>query len=41
MFFVKGYYNPYNGGNSVAQFCRNCHGGNSNEMAGLMSIPTW
>ena len=41
MFFIKGYYNPYNGGNSVAQFCRNCHGGNSNEMAGLMNIPTW
>jgi len=41
MFFIKGYYNPYNGGNSVAQFCRNCHGGNSNEIAGLMSVPTW
>jgi len=41
MFFVKGYYNPYNGGNSVSQFCRTCHGGNSNEMAGLMNIPTW
>jgi hypothetical protein len=41
MFFIKGYYNPYNGGNSVAQFCRNCHGGNSNEIAGLMNIPTW
>jgi len=41
MFFIRGYYNPYNGGNSVAQFCRNCHGGNSNEMAGLLNIPTW
>jgi len=41
MFFIKGYYNPYNGGNSVAQFCRNCHGVPSNEMAGLMNIPTW
>jgi hypothetical protein len=40
MFFVKGYYDPYTGGNSVAQFCRNCHGGKSNEMKGLMSIPT-
>lgn len=40
MFFVKGYYNPYNGGNSVAQFCRNCHGGNSNELEGLMNVPT-
>jgi len=40
MFFVKGYYNPYNGGNSVAQFCRNCHGGNSNELEGVMNVPT-
>ena len=40
MFFIKGYYNPYNGGNTVAQFCRNCHGGNSNEMEGLMNVPT-
>jgi hypothetical protein len=40
MFFIKGYYNPSSGGNNVAQFCRNCHGGNSNEMAGLMNIPT-
>jgi len=41
MFFIKGYYDPYNGGNSVAQFCRNCHGGESNEMKGLMNVPTW
>jgi len=40
MFFVKGYYNPYNGGNSVAQFCRNCHGGASNESSGLYNVPT-
>ena len=40
MFFIKGYYNPSSGGNNVAQFCRNCHGGNSNEMAGLMNVPT-
>jgi len=40
MFFIKGYYNPSSGGNNVAQFCRNCHGGNSNEFAGLMTIPT-
>jgi hypothetical protein len=40
MFFLKGYYNPYSGGNNVAQFCRNCHGGVSNEMGGLMNIPT-
>jgi len=40
MFFVRGAYNPYSGGNQVAQFCRNCHGGESNEMHGLMNIPT-
>ena len=40
MFFVKGYYNPMVGGNSVAQFCRNCHGGESNEMSGQMNVPT-
>jgi len=40
MFFIKGYYNPTTGGNSVAQFCRNCHGGNSNEMVGVSGVPT-
>jgi cytochrome c5 len=40
MFFIKGEYWPYTGGNSVAQFCRNCHSGESNEMSGLMSVPT-
>jgi len=41
MFFVKGYYNPNNsGGNSVAQFCRNCHGGESNEMHGQPNVAT-
>jgi len=43
MFFVKGYYDPSNtatGANSVAQFCRNCHGGESNEMHGQLSVPT-
>lgn len=39
-FFVKGYYNPVSGSNSVSQFCRNCHGGESNEMHGQMSVPT-
>jgi hypothetical protein len=39
MFFIKGEYMPASGGNSVAQFCRNCHGGESNEMAGL-TVPT-
>jgi hypothetical protein len=40
MFFVKGNYNPISGGNSVAQFCRNCHGGESNEMHGLAGVAT-
>jgi len=40
MFFIKGFYNPYTGGNSTAQFCRNCHGEWSNERYGLASIPT-
>jgi cytochrome c553 len=40
MFFVRGYYNPNNGGNSVAQFCRNCHGGEANESNGQYSVPT-
>jgi hypothetical protein len=40
MFFIRGQYTPTTNGNSVAQFCRNCHGGESNEMHGLMSVPT-
>jgi len=40
MFFLRGYYNPATGGNSAAQFCRQCHGGESNEMAGQMNVPT-
>jgi len=40
MFFVRGYYNPSTGGNSSAQFCRQCHGGESNEMHGQLSVPT-
>jgi hypothetical protein len=40
MFFIRGWYNPSTNGNSVAQFCRNCHGGESNEMHGLTSVPT-
>lgn len=31
MFFVRGWYDPTQG-NSAAQFCRTCHGGESNEM---------
>lgn len=40
MFFLRGYYNPTAGGNSAAQFCRQCHGGESNEMAGQTGVPT-
>jgi hypothetical protein len=40
MFFLRGYYNPNTGGNSAAQFCRQCHGGESNEMHGQMNVPT-
>lgn len=43
-FFVRGPYTPSNGGtsasNAAAQFCRTCHGGESNEMHGLMNVPT-
>jgi len=39
-FFVKGYYNPGNAAsNSAAQFCRQCHGAESNEMHGI-NLPT-
>lgn len=40
MFFIKGQYTPSKNGNSVAQFCRNCHGGESNEAHGLTDVPT-
>jgi hypothetical protein len=40
MFFIKGQYTPNQNGNSVAQFCRNCHGGEANEMHGLTDVPT-
>ena len=40
-FFVRGWYNPGNTttSNSAAQFCRGCHGGESNEMHGQI-VPT-
>jgi len=40
-FFVRGWYNPGNTAtsNSAAQFCRSCHGGESNEMHGQI-VPT-
>jgi len=36
-FFVRGWYDPGNTttSNSAAQFCRTCHGGESNEAHGL------
>jgi len=40
MFFLTGQYTPTAGGNSVAQFCRNCHGGESNEMNGVTGVGT-
>lgn len=41
MFFVRGYYNPANpASNSAAQFCRGCHGGESNEMHNSTTVPT-
>jgi len=41
-FFVRGWYDPGNNttSNSAAQFCRSCHGGESNEMNGQLSVPT-
>jgi len=39
-FFLRGYYNPASGGNSAAQFCRQCHGGEANEMHGQLNVPT-
>jgi len=40
MFFIRGQYTPNANGNAVAQFCRNCHGGESNEEHGLTNVPT-
>ena len=40
MFFINGQYTPSTDGNSVAQFCRNCHGGESNEMHQVTGVGT-
>jgi len=43
MFFVRAPYNPATtttGSNQTAQFCRQCHGGEANEMHGGSTIPT-
>jgi cytochrome c553 len=41
-FFVRGPYTPdgSSNGNAAAQFCRNCHAAQSNEMHGVMNVPT-
>ena len=40
-FFVRGPYTPdAANGNAASQFCRNCHAAQSNEMYGLMNVPT-
>ena len=43
MFFIRAPYNPASGtagSNQTAQFCRQCHGGEANEMNGNLTIPT-
>lgn len=43
MFFIRAPYNPASGtggSNQTAQFCRQCHGGEANEMNGSYNIPT-
>lgn len=41
-FFIRGPYTPdgSSNGNSAAQFCRSCHAAQSNEMHGIMNVPT-
>jgi len=42
MFFLRGPYNPSNtSSNTAAQFCRQCHGGESNEMSNGTAVTTW
>jgi len=42
MFFLRGPYNPNNpASNSAAQFCRQCHGGESNEMNNGTATTIW
>ena len=44
MFFLRGPYNPASGtagSNQTAQFCRQCHGGESNEMNGSTASTTF
>jgi hypothetical protein len=39
-FFLRGYYDSSTGGNNTAQFCRQCHGAEANEMHGVLNVPT-
>jgi len=44
MFFIRAPYNPADstrGGNQTAQFCRQCHGGESNELNGGKAGTIW
>jgi hypothetical protein len=43
MFFIRAPYNPASGtnGNQTAQFCRQCHGGEANEMNGSTAGTTF
>ncbi len=44
MFFIRAPYNPASGtvaSNQTAQFCRQCHGGESNEMNGGTAVTTF
>jgi hypothetical protein len=44
MFFLRGPYNPASntqGSNQTAQFCRQCHGGEANEMNGSTAATTF
>lgn len=44
MFFLRGPYDPGSttlGANTPAQFCRECHGGESNEMNGSAAVTTF
>jgi len=40
-FFVRGWYNTAPTSNSAAQFCRQCHMGESNEGNGVMGVATY
>ena len=44
MFFIRGPYNPASntgGSNQTAQFCRQCHGAEANEMNGSTAGTTF